>query len=339
LTDSRLRGKTAPGGSLLVFAGLIVGLALAIRGHPVVILSLAALGALLAYLYLYHADASRKKWLPEEWQMRIPVRHSEMRPGEVDRIRRYFTEDENEILWISHQHVLFLLSRIWFPCMLAVVWLAFTAFIGDIRIPLHSDSAGNSIRHYLNAHTQTNPSQPVPQAKIHIRQPAIIHWPHALTLPWWVVVMPAVLFTLVAVLVWAGWSSWYFIVTDRRVIAMQRPYSLLPFMNALNDPFFWSEIDNAEIRGSDFRRRWGLAVIDISTKLQGSEDWAIKNILGLPHPDEVAELINHQVQEHKVALENDDLRQSMVELTSAIRELPGRLGIQRPQDDWPTQEM
>jgi hypothetical protein len=271
--------------------------------------------------------------------MQIPVRHSEMRPSEVDRIRRYFTEDEKEVLLVSHQHVLFLLSRIWLPCVLAVVWLAFTAFIGDIRIPLHADSAGNSIRRYLDSHTQSTPNRSVPQARIHVRQPVAIHWPHTLTLPWWVIVTPALLFALVAVLVWAGWSSWYFIVTDRRVIAMQRPYSLLPFMNALNDPFFWSEIDNAEVRGSDFRRRWGLAVIDISTKLQGSEDWAIKNILGLPHPDEVAELINKQVLEHKAALENDDLQRSMVELTTAIRELPGRLGIQDPHGDWPTQEM
>jgi hypothetical protein len=339
MANTSARGRLAPSGGLAAFFSLFVVLLVSAGGHPVIALIVAVIGAALTYWYLYHVDEARKKWVPEEWQWRIEVRHSEVRTGEIDRIRRYFTEDETEILWVSHRHVIFLISRIWLPCLLAVGWLFLTAALGNVRIHLpQTGKAGNAIRHVITTKTANgHHARPAPQARIHIKQPGSIHLPRSLTIPWWIIIVPEFLFVLAALLIWAAWSSWFFVLTNRRVIVLNRPYPILPFMNGQDNPFLWAFIKNAEVYGSVFRRRWGLAVIDISTYLQPPEDDAIKGLTGIPHPDEVAELINKLVPE-RGSLDDDsaELQKSVQELTVVIRELPGRLGIEKPREEWPT---
>jgi len=98
--------KMAPAGAIFFFFAVLLLMALAVPGHLLLMLVVAACAASLAYWYFYHVDVARQKWHPAAWQLNVPVEHSEVKPQEVDRIRRILVEEETSILWISHQHVL-----------------------------------------------------------------------------------------------------------------------------------------------------------------------------------------------------------------------------------------
>jgi hypothetical protein len=334
--------RLAPFAAVAVFGILLAVSAGRLPGHFAIALVIAGAGALLVYLYFYQVDESRRKWAPQDGQPELTIYHSEMRHREIDRIRRYFLEDETEIHWITHRHTIFLVAKIWLPCLVAVASLALAAAVGNVHIsaPHHSGTASKAAKQPSSTLPAVKPALPgghgsgVPAAKIHI--------PSKVTIPWWVIALPAVGCLLVILFQWAAWSCWYFIVTNRRVIVLERPYSAFPFMNGDDKPFTWALIKNAEIDGSDFQRRWGLASISISTYLQPPEDDAIKGLVGLPHPDEIAGLVNGLVPEHgsldEGSSEMRELNANIRELTETLRLAHGLPSSATPRTEWPTQE-
>lgn len=316
-------------------------------GHLAAALITAAIITLGAYFYLYQVDIAIAKWKPDEWQWKVVIRHSEVRPRDIDRIRRIFIKGEDEILWASHRHIVHLLLRIWLPGLLAVGFAVLAVALGNLRIPLpqHSKAAAQ-IRHTITAQGAVN----LPSVKkgtkptggtrqINIKKPGWLHWPKAITIPWWVWLWPSGIFLLFALMLWVAWTSWYILVTNKRLIVLERPFAAFPFMEGDDKPFFLSDVKNAEVSGSLFRRRWGMAVMDVSTYLQPEEDGAIKNIWGLPHVENVAELVNRLVQENKSTMEGvpdpvfGDLTQEVRKLRLAVEPLARRFGTGNTPDE------